>query len=87
MEFWDELPDNEQDALAELDDEDRHLVNACLEVEAWLARRNFRRVEGLLAHGMFGEREAAERLRAASAEGELGLIARDLADLMDLGLC
>jgi hypothetical protein len=81
-----ELPLDQLAALGSVTEDDMHLANACLEVEAWLARANFRRVERLLAADMFGEEEAETRLNMAMKRDDLGCIAQEVIDLMSLGL-
>lgn len=80
--FQGELHPDELDSLADLTEDDRHLANACLEVEASLLRRDFRHVERLLASGMFGEEEVDEVLES----GDVGRVAGELLALMALGL-
>ena len=80
-----ELRADELDALAGLTEDDMHLANACLEVEASLLRRDFRRVEPLLAADMFGEDEVDEALERVE-RGEAGRVASELLALMELGL-
>jgi hypothetical protein len=80
--FRGELHSDELDSLADLTEEDMHLANACLEVERDLLRRDFRRVERLLAAGMFGEEEVDEVLES----GDVGRVAGELLALMALGL-
>ena len=82
----DELDPDELDSLADLTDDDRHLVNACLEVEAWVRPREIRReiklVERLLAADMFGE----EQIEDAIARGDVARHPREFLTLMALGL-
>ena len=82
----DELDPDELASLAGLTEEDRHLVNACLEVEAWVRPRQIRReiklVERLLAADMFGEEEVDEVLES----GDVVPHAKELLALMALGL-
>ena len=77
-----ELHNDELDSLADLTEEDMHLANACIEVEASLLRCDFGRVERLLAAGMFGEEEVDEVLE----RGDIGPVAGELLALMALGL-
>jgi hypothetical protein len=74
-------------AISDMTDEDQALADACLDLEEELQDRAWAAVERLLAHGMFGEQEAEAKLDAAVQRGEVGLIAQQLIDLMDLGLC
>jgi hypothetical protein len=80
--FRGELHSDELAALHDLTEEDMHLANACLEVERDLLRRDFRRVERLLAADMFGEEEVDEVLES----GDVGPVAGELLALMALGL-
>jgi hypothetical protein len=82
LSFRGELHSDELDALADLTEEDMHLTNACLEVERDLLRRDFRRVERLLAADMFGEEEVDEVLE----RGDVVPHAKELLALMALGL-
>lgn len=85
----DELDPDELDALGDLTEDDMHLANACLEVDAWSlpreVRRELRLVERALAADLFGEGELVKALEtgsyAASREGLRGMQA-----LMRLGL-
>ena len=86
LSFRGELHPDELASLADLTEDDRHLVNACLEVERELLDREWQLVSLLLAGGMFGDEEAGARLREAAKRGEVGSIARELGALMDLGL-
>lgn len=80
--FRGELHADELSALADLTEDDMHLANACLEVERDLLRRDFSRVERLLAAGMFGEAEVDEVLES----GDVGRVAGELLALLALGL-
>jgi hypothetical protein len=80
--FQGELDPDELDALGDTTEDDRHLVNACLEAEAALLRRDFRRVERLLAADMFGEEEVDEVLDS----GDVVAHAKEFQTLMALGL-
>jgi hypothetical protein len=80
--FRGELDAAELDSLADLSEDDMHLANACLEVERELLRRDFRRVERLLASDMFGEEEVDEVLES----GDVVPHAKELLALMALGL-
>lgn len=82
LSFRSELHSDELAALADLSEEDMHLANACLEVERDLLRRDFRRVERLLAADMFGEEEVDEALE----RGDVGRVAGELLTLMALNL-
>lgn len=77
-----ELPLDQLAALGGLTEDDMHLANACLEVEASLLRRDFRHVERLLASDMFGEEEVDEVLES----GDVGPVAGELLALLALGL-
>jgi hypothetical protein len=74
-------------AISDVTDADQELANACLELEEELQDREWAAVERLLTSGMFGGQEAEAKLDAAVARGEIGRIAQDIIDLMDLGLC
>jgi hypothetical protein len=78
----DELHRDELDALADLTEDDRHLANACLALEAHLRRRQFAAVERLLAVGVFSPLDAPAHLAALppAAKG------RAAEDLLFLGL-
>ena len=85
----DELDPDELDALADLTEDDMHLTNACLEVEAWSlpreVRRELRLVERALAAGLFGEEELEAALDTGSYTGSReGL--RGMQAVMRLGL-
>ena len=82
LQFGGELDADELDALADLSDDDMHLANACLSVERQLLRRDFRRVERLLAADMFGEEEVDEALE----RGDVVKHADEFLALMALGL-
>lgn len=86
LQFRDDLPLAQLAALADLTDDDRHLVNACLVVEREMLEEEWEAVAVLLAGGMFGEEEAEDRLDEAIENGELGLIAGEVLALMQLGL-
>ncbi len=83
--FAGELDPDEQDALADLTEDDRQLVNACLVVERELLDGEWDAVAVLLAGDMFGEEEADDRLDEAMDSGELGRIAGEVTALMALG--
>jgi hypothetical protein len=85
LQFRGELHVEELDALADLTDDDRHLVNACLAVERELLDEEWESVAVLLAGDMFGEEEAEDRLDEAMENDELGLIAREAIALISLG--
>lgn len=80
--FRGELHSDELDSLSGLTEEDMHLANACLEVERELLRRDFRRVERVLAADLFGEEEVDEVLES----GDVVPHAKEILALMALGL-
>jgi hypothetical protein len=86
LQFRGELDADELDALADLTEDDMHLVNACLAVERELLDEEWGSVAVLLAGDMFGEEEADARLDEAMERDELGRIAGEVIALMQLGL-
>ena len=84
--FSGELHSDELESLADLTDDDRHLANACLELERELLNREWRSADRLLAGGMFGAEEADAKLDEALENDELGRIAGEVIALMQLGL-
>ena len=85
LRFRDELHPDELDCLADISEDDMHLVNACLEVEAWMLKQEWAAADRLLAGGMFGADEADAKLDEAMEHDNLGRIAGEVVALMELG--